>query len=192
MWRLLCSCRIKLCQILAIILCEKVTALLFFCLKAATSANSLLTRSIVIQQEGIDEVLIDVLTGPRISIHTLHVFAECCHTAHWEKEKKEITFNTPYSVREKNPPQTWGLTWFGKLSRRSSWCWGRTGGLWVCQAGGASVWSETRAWWSLGPAGVPGSETETLPHERSPENRMPTLGSSTGGEAEALILVFLF
>lgn len=54
------------------------------CLKAATSANSLLTRGVVIQQEGIDEVLIDVLAGPRISIsiHIMHVFAECCHAAH--------------------------------------------------------------------------------------------------------------
>lgn len=72
-----------------------------FCLKAATSASSLLTGGVVIQQEGIDEVLVDVLTVPQISMHLMHVFAECCHTAHIEKEKKEITFHTPYSVRKK-------------------------------------------------------------------------------------------
>lgn len=112
-------------SILAIILSEKDTVLLLFCLKAATSASSLLTGGVVIQQEGIDEVLVDVLTVPQISMHLMHVFAECCHTAHIEKEKKEITFHTPYSVRKKKnspSPQTCGLTWFGKLGRRSSWC----------------------------------------------------------------------
>lgn len=50
------------------------------------------------QQEGINEVLIDVMAVNRISIHKTHVFAEVCHTAHTEKEKKQMTFNAPYSV----------------------------------------------------------------------------------------------
>lgn len=40
------------------------------------------------QQEGIDEVLIDVMTVFWRSIYKTHVLAECFHTAHIEEEKK--------------------------------------------------------------------------------------------------------
>lgn len=50
------------------------------------------------QQEGIDEVLIDVMTVHRISIHKTHVLAECCHTAHIEQEKKGMRSGMHHTV----------------------------------------------------------------------------------------------
>lgn len=48
----------------------------------------LLTRGVVMQQEGINEVLVDIMTVLWISIHKTHVMAEFCYTAHTEQEKK--------------------------------------------------------------------------------------------------------
>lgn len=136
------------------------------------------------QQEGIDEVLIDVMTVFWRSIYKTHVLAECSHAAHIEEERKGMGnwMHHTACVTKTTSPQTRGLTWFGKLGRWSSWCWGRTGGLQARQAGGASVWSETRAWWSLGRSGVPESETESRPRQKSDESQTPPHWSSTGGK----------
>lgn len=46
------------------------------------TVSSLLTRCVVMHQEGTDEVRIDVVTVHRIGLHNAHVCAERCHTAH--------------------------------------------------------------------------------------------------------------
>lgn len=49
---------------------------------------TLLTRGAVLQQEGIDEVIIDTTTVHGASIHDTHVFAQGFNAAHSRTEKK--------------------------------------------------------------------------------------------------------
>lgn len=46
----------------------------------ALTVTTLLTRGVLMHQEGKDEVFIDVMTVLQIIIHVTHMFAELCNT----------------------------------------------------------------------------------------------------------------